>query len=126
MNELVGSEWLDQNIWPQIQAMILQDAYFKLMGHARILTGKFNGPIAWLTYVGYINSQTIAIRRLVDPGRNVISLRRVLHEAKQSSQVNARFDELASKVDRCDTICDLVSQHTAHMANPVRNQTMQV
>jgi hypothetical protein len=57
-------DWLDQHIWPQIQTMMLNDAYFKLMRRARGLTGEFNGPIAGLIEVGYVISQTLAIRRL--------------------------------------------------------------
>jgi hypothetical protein len=48
MNAIAVPQWLDQHIWPQIQAMLLNDAYFKLMGRARELTGEFNGPIAGL------------------------------------------------------------------------------
>lgn len=73
---------LDQHIWPQIQTMMLNDAYFKLMGRARELTGEFNGPIAGLIEVGYVTSQTIAIRRLSDNRQDVISLRRALIEAR--------------------------------------------
>jgi hypothetical protein len=52
------SEWLDRHIWPQVQTMMLNDAYFKLMGRARELTGEFNGPIAGLIEVGYVTSRT--------------------------------------------------------------------
>ena len=45
MNSVV-SDWMDQQIWPQIWKMMLDDAYFKLVGHARELTGKLNGPVA--------------------------------------------------------------------------------
>jgi hypothetical protein len=48
MNADVLSEWLDGHIWPQVQTMMLNDAYFKLMGRARELTGEFNGPISSL------------------------------------------------------------------------------
>jgi hypothetical protein len=58
--------------------MMLNDAYFKLMGWARALTGEFNGPIAGLIEIGYVTSQILAIRRLCDGRKDVISLRRVL------------------------------------------------
>ena len=84
MNAVVGSDWLDRHVLPDIQGMLVQDAYFKLMGHARELTGKFNGAIAGFIYIGYVTSQTIAIRRLCENKRDVISLCRVLEESKNS------------------------------------------
>jgi hypothetical protein len=102
------SGWLDQHIWPQIQSMMLNDAYFKLMGRARELTGEFNGPIAGLVEVGYVTSQTIGIRRLCDGRRDVVSLQRLLVEAKTSSFVpNGQIDQLSRKLDCCDHICGL-------------------
>ena len=61
---------------------MLDDAYFKLVGHARELTGKLNGPVAQIILDGYLTFQTVAIRRLCDPRRDVISLRRAIMEAK--------------------------------------------
>jgi hypothetical protein len=43
MNAASIPAWLDQQIWPQIHAMMLNDAYFKLMGRARELTGDSTG-----------------------------------------------------------------------------------
>ncbi len=115
------SEWLDRHIWPQVQTMMLNDAYFKLMGRARELTGEFNGPIAGLIGVGYVTSQTLAIRRLCDGGRDVISLRRVLHEAKAKSLAPAaQIDQLLGRLDSCDHVCGLVNNYIAHTANPLR------
>ena len=53
MNAAVGPDWLDQHVLPEIQNMLVQDAYFKLMGYARQLTGEFNGAVAGLMYAGY-------------------------------------------------------------------------
>src|SRR5712671_4067211 len=100
MSALVGPDWLDQHVLPDIRNMLVQDAYFKLMGYARQLTGKFNGAIAGLIYVGYLTSQTVAIRRLCDNRRDVISLRRVLEESKKTNTAvaaNARY--LSHKLD---------------------------
>jgi hypothetical protein len=114
-------DWLGQHIWPQIHNVMINDAYFKLMGRAREITGQFNGPIAGLIEVGYVTSQTIAIRRLCDPGRDVISLRRLLVEAKSNSLVSkVIIDQLSSKLDRCDHVCSLVNNYVAHTANPLR------
>jgi L-lysine 2,3-aminomutase len=83
MNSVV-SEWMDKQIWPQIYAMIVNDAYFRVFEHAREITGKFKGHIAQLVHDGYLTSQMIAIRRLCDPDRTVISLRRALIETKRN------------------------------------------
>lgn len=100
MNSDFLFECLDRHIWPQIQTMMLNDAYFKLMGRARELTGEFNGPIAVLIEVGYVTSQTLAIRRLCDAGRDVISLRRVLVEAKAKNLVPvAQITQLSDRLD---------------------------
>jgi len=115
------SDWLDQQIWPQIQSMMLNDAYFKLMGRARELTGEFNGPVAGLIEVGYVTSQTLAIRRLCDDRRDVISLRRALMEAKiESLAPTDKIDRLFSRLNTCDRVCGLVNDYVAHTANPLR------
>jgi hypothetical protein len=114
-------DWLDQHTWQQIQMMMLNDAYFKLMGRARELTGEFNGPIAGLIEVGYVTSQTLAIRRLCDDSRDVISLRRALVEAKAKSLASTeQIDRLLGRLDSCDHVCRLVNNYVAHTANPLR------
>lgn len=120
MNTTSLSEMLEKHIWPQIQAMMLNDAYFKLMGHARELAGEFNGPIAGLIEAGYVTFQTVAIRRLCDGRRDVISLRRLLVEANANNQING----LSQKLDSCDHICGLVNDYVAHTANPLRKQNV--
>lgn len=125
MDAAVISQWLDQQVWPQIQTMMLNDAYFKLMGCARELTGEFNGPIAGLMEVGYVTSQTVAIRRLCDDRRDVISLRRALSEAKAAKIApNDRIDALSGRLDTCDHVCDLVNNYVAHTANPQRRPNL--
>jgi hypothetical protein len=99
--------------------MMSDDAYFKLMGHARQLTGEFNGPIARLIEVGYVTSQTIAIRRLCDKRQDVISLRRVLDAAKDLAP-KTKIDQLNAQLDRCGHVCDLVNNYVVHTANPLR------
>ena len=125
MNTASLFERLEKHIWPQIQAMMLNDAYFKLMGHARELTGEFNGPIARLIEAGYVTYQTVAIRRLCDGRRDVISLRRLLVDAKASNLVlNDQLDELTRRLDSCDRICELVNNYVAHTANPLRKENV--
>jgi hypothetical protein len=100
------ADWLGRHTWPQIYSLMSNDAYFKLIGRARELTGKFNGPIAGLIEVGYVTSQTIAIRRLCDPRRDVISLRRLIVEAGSNRGVSKFLvDELSGKLNGCDHIC---------------------
>ena len=125
MNVASLSEMLDKHIWPQIHAMMLNDAYFKLMGHARVLTGEFNGPIARLIEDGYVTFQAITIRRLCDGRRDVISLRRLLVEAKSNDLVsNDQLNDLLQKLDSCDHICGLVNDYVAHTANPDRKKNI--
>jgi hypothetical protein len=67
---------MEKQIWPQVWKMMLDDAYFKLVGYARELTGRLNGPVAQIILDGYLTFQMVAIRRLCDPRKDVISLRR--------------------------------------------------
>jgi len=125
MNAAVGPDWLDQHVLPEIQNMLVQDAYFKLMGYARQLTGEFNGAVAGLIYAGYITSQTVAIRRLCDNRRDVISLGRVLEEARKTNPtVDAKAGYLSQKLDACRSIGDLVDNYIGHTGNPQRRPNM--
>jgi len=125
MNAVVGPDWLDQHVLPDIQNMLVQDAYFKLMGYARQLTGTFNGALAGLIYAGYLTLQMVAIRRLCDNRRDVISLRRVLEEAKKTSPaIAAKAPDLAQKLDVCQSVSDLVDNYIAHTGNPQRRPIM--
>jgi hypothetical protein len=116
------SDWLDHHLWPQINTMMVHDAVFKLLGYVRKLTGGFNGPIGWLMDVEYLVYQMTAIRRQCDPRRNVISLRRLLNEAKLTgfAPKHQIIDELSQKLDRCRRVCDLVNNYIAHTADPLR------
>jgi hypothetical protein len=125
MSTVVGPNWLDQHVLPDIRQMLVQDAYFKLMSYARQLTGKFNGAIAGLIYAGYVTSQTVAIRRFCDNRRDVISLRRVLEESKKANTVvEAKADYLSQKLDACRSIGELVDNYIAHTGNPQRRPNM--
>jgi len=118
MNGVV-SDWMDGQIWPQIGKMMLDDAYFKLVQHARKLTGKLNGPVAQLVLDGYLTFQTVAIRRLCDPRKDVISLRRALLEAKAEKLASIdQLDLLLQGLDSCNHVRKMVNHHIAHTANP--------
>jgi hypothetical protein len=124
MNSVV-SEWMDKQIWPQIYAMIVNDAYFRVFEHAREITGKFKGHIAQLVHDGYLTSQMIAIRRLCDPDRTVISLRRALIETKRNQPADGeRIDQLLESLDSCDHVCKQASEYIAHTANPARRPNL--
>ena len=69
---------MKDHVWPEIEAMILNDAHFRLVLSATQLTGKFNGPTAKLLQDGYLTYQMVTIRRLCDIDSKVISLRRAL------------------------------------------------
>jgi hypothetical protein len=108
--------WLEEEIWPQIGTMMLHDACFKLFGRAREITGQFNGQVASLMESGYITFQTVAIRRLCDDRRDVISLRRLLREASRNNSVSIK--QLLQQLDCCNHVIDLVNNYVVHTANP--------
>ena len=125
MNAVVGPDWLDEHVLPDIREMLVQDAYFKLTGYARQLTGTFNGALAGLIYAGYVTSQMVAIRRLCGNRRDVISLRRVLEESKKANTVvAAKARYLTDKLDACQSVNDLVDNYIAHTGNPQRRPNM--
>jgi hypothetical protein len=125
MSPVVGPDWLDQHVLPDIRNMLVQDAYFKVMGYARQLTGKFDGAIAGLIYAGYVTSQTVALRRLCDNRRDVVSLRRVLEESKKTNTIVAgKAGYLSQKLDSCRSIGELVDNYIAHTGNPQRRPNM--
>ncbi|MGH6841152.1 MAG: hypothetical protein ACREDV_03540, partial [Methylocella sp.] len=72
--------WLDEEIWPEIQAMMHNDAYFQLWRKAQEFASIPRGPIAQMVINGYVTYQLAAIRRLCDRRcqDDVISLPKVL------------------------------------------------
>lgn len=119
------SNWMSQHIWPQIHSMMLNDAYYKLLCHARTLASAPTGPMAALIEVGYVTSQTLAIRRLCDGRRDVISLRRCLTEANtKEHQKASAINQLIIRLNDCEHVCELVNNYLAHTGNPVRRANM--
>jgi hypothetical protein len=76
-----AAQRMHEHVWPEIEAMMSNDAHFRLVLQARQLTKKFNGPTAKLLQDGYLTLQMVAIRRLCDKRSDVYSLRRALMEA---------------------------------------------
>jgi hypothetical protein len=52
---------MHHGVWPEIEAMMLNDAHFQMVLHARRLTKKFNGPTAKLLQDGYLVQQMVTI-----------------------------------------------------------------
>ncbi len=118
-----ATDMMREYVWPEIQAMMLNDASFRLVLTARQLTGKFNGPTAQLLQDGYLTYQMVAIRRLCDNDRKVISLRRALMEAeKERPNFKPQIDQLLDSLNECDHVVEQVNNHVAHTANPQRQQ----
>ena len=118
-----ASDWLHHHIWPEIEAMMLNDALYRTVINGRRLTKKFTGPTAKLLQDGYLTEQMITIRRLCDVRRDVISLRRVLMQAAtEQPGSKADIDRLSDSLTECDHVCDQVNSHVAHTANPQRAQ----
>jgi hypothetical protein len=92
---------LDDYIWPQVQSLMLNDAYFKLVKYVFEIGQKYIDPIGNLVVNGYITFQMIGIRRLCDNRKDVISLRRLLVDSALPSK-----QALLKKLDACDEVCD--------------------
>jgi hypothetical protein len=112
-------EQLYESVFPQIQSMMLNDAYFKLVKHYYELTNKYNEPIASLIINGYVTYQMIAIRRFCDDRRDVVSLHRVLLNSNLATK-----QQLIDKLKSCDNLCQRTSDHIAHTGNPARRPNM--
>jgi len=110
---------LDSHIWPQIWGLMLNDAYFRLVKHAYELSGKYNEPIGNLVVNGYVTFQLVAIRRLCDNRRDVISLRRLLVDSNVPDK-----QALLKKLEACEGVCDRATDHVAHTGNPARRPNM--
>jgi hypothetical protein len=106
---------LDDYIWPQVQSLMLNDAYFKLVKYVFEISKKYIDPIGNLVVNGYITFQMIGIRRLCDNRKDVISLRRLLVESSLPSK-----PALLKKLDACDEVCDRATDHIAHTGDPAR------
>jgi hypothetical protein len=112
---------MDKEVWPQIWKILANDAHFRVFEQARLITGKFNGQISQLIHDGYLTFQMVAIRRLCDDRKDVISLRRALTETKQEQLASPdQIDRLLQILDSCDHVCEQTSQYIAHTANPAR------
>jgi hypothetical protein len=116
-----ASQWLHHHVWPEIEAMMLNDAFYRTVINGRRLTQKFTGPTAKLLQDGFLTQQMVAIRRLCDERKDVISLRRVLMQAvKEKPSSKLDIERLLASLNDCDHVCEQVNSHVAHTANPQR------
>ena len=89
---------MHHHVWPEIEAMMLNDAHFRLVLEARRLTKKFNGPTAKLLQDGYLTTQMVTIRRLCDKRRDVYSLSGTLMESeKERPNLKPEIDQLLER-----------------------------
>lgn len=98
------SQWLlwlkgdpDHSVWVQIETMLWNDAIFRLINESRRIAHKtgepssaLNGAFARFTDQGYVATQVLAIRRLMDKRDDVISLRRVLNDMRANKHLMTR------------------------------------
>ena len=118
------SEWMHHHVWPEIEAMMFNDAHFRLVLEARRLTKKFNGPTAKLLQDGYLTSQMVTIRRLCDKRSDVYSLSGALRECeKERPNLKPQIHQLLESLNDCDHVCEQVNKHVAHTANPVKSRS---
>lgn len=94
-------EWMDgpdpHNIKRQIWRMIWDDAVYRMINECRRLAPptldggvQLNGPIHSFIDNCHFRLQSLAIRRLMDTGTDVISLRRLLQDIKANASIVTR------------------------------------
>jgi hypothetical protein len=119
----LSSEMMHHHVWPEIEAMMLIDAQFKLVLCARRLTKKFNGPTMKLLQDGYVTFEMVAIRRLCDKGEDVYSLTRALLESeKELPHLKPQIDHQIESLKVCDHVRKQVNKHVGHTDNPEKSE----
>ena len=99
------AEWLSwysfrkddpNNIEGQIIGMVFLDVTYRILAHARGDSGKGpdiaarSGILAHMLDQGYVATQVLAIRRLLDKGSNVFSIRRLLDDIQRNRRLITR------------------------------------
>lgn len=77
----------DHAIWQAISSMVWRDAAFKALIHFAVANennGLNNPLLAEALIEGHVATQVLTIRRLVDKGNGVISLRRLINDLKRN------------------------------------------
>jgi hypothetical protein len=118
-----ASEMMHHHVWPEIEAMMLNDAHFRLVVCARRLTKKFTGPTAKLLQDGYLTLQMVAIRRLYEKREDVYSLTRALMESeKELPHLKPQIDHQINSLKVCDHVRKQVNKHVGHTDDPERSK----
>jgi hypothetical protein len=114
--------WLDQEIWPEIHAMMHNDGYFRLWLKAQESAGTPYGPIAQMVINGYATYQVAAVRRLCDRSNDGISLPKLLKLVRNELPYRkASIASLDSRLQKeCAELYTLATQYIAHNGNPAR------
>jgi hypothetical protein len=114
--------WLNDHIWPEIHAMMHNDAYFRLWLQAQELAERPYGPIAQTIINGYATYQLAGIRRMCDRSASGISLPKLLNLIrKEQPHRKAIISSLSSRLNtECEELSGLASQYVAHHGNPAR------
>jgi len=114
--------WLNGEIWPEIHAMMHNDAYFKLWYKAYEIAAIPLGPIAQMVMNGYTTYQLAAIRRLCDRRKqpDIISLPKILEGIGTAHPHQmALVDSLIVRLKKeCDELYTLATQYIAHNGDP--------
>lgn len=115
-------EWFKKEIWPEIEAMMHHDAYFKVWLKAMEFAGVPYGPIAQTIVNGYITYQLAAIRRICDRRTrdDIIALPKLLRLiAEDLPQTKSIADQLIAQLKGdCGELYQLATKYIAHNADP--------
>ncbi len=118
--------WLDEEIWPEIHAMMHSDGYFRLWLKAQEIAKIPYGPIAQTIINGYATFQLAAVRRICDRRAqdDVISLPKLLELIKQQQPYRAAvIDSLLLRLKtEWDALYKLATQYIAHNADPQKTR----
>lgn len=119
--------WLEQEIWPEIHAMMHCDGYFRLWLKAQESAGAPFGPIRQMVINGYATYQVAAVRRLCDRSNDGISLPKLLNLIrKEQPYRKAIVASLGSRLQKeCEELYTLATQYVAHNGNTARPDSRQ-
>jgi hypothetical protein len=114
------TSWLDgdgaeYSIWSQIRDMVWRDTVWRTINEARRLTanGSYfaqNGLVAEFIDLSYVESQALAVGRLVDRTKNVVSLWRLVQEIGNKRTTITREAYLSVPITTSGSIRDEVGR----------------
>jgi hypothetical protein len=117
--EAIWYQWLrtDEHhpIWPQIYSMVVNDITFRTLAYAAdhdAESGLHNNLIRQAFTQGYLATQGLAIRRLTERDRNVISLQR---DPVDLNNIRPTMDKIAAAQKAIIRAAEAVSAYILHM-----------